>query len=533
MKLKSKKLISLFILSLIMILSYATIVKADEAFKINKETDDIVLNATRSYYTENIPAGESVTWSSSDSNVASVDSNGQVTAKAIGTATITATAGSQTATCIINVVYNSYVKSNVTDVVLVLGEYENKTITITTTDYNNNDITNPEVQWKSSDGSIVKVDSTGKITAVKVGTAKITATVAGGTKDINVTVINAPNFMDFSKAEFELVKDGISCVNLHIKNVTKNSDQLYYYITTQNQKPTIELKDNGNIDISDSKWNLLGYNENEKYLYAYGLEGDVLLNQDLYLWIIEQEKYEKNYYDDNGNIIRDKIQYVVSGQKLERLKYPVYAETFTSSTYMSHNSTQIIYTIPYVQQTERKFTLKIGKITDNNILKGIKNNNRDAWNSLLEYAKNNQAIYNNKLTTNKTSGFAEYNSNIVGEKRDVIQLNNLENNIYYYMYVVFDDENGKYYPASGLTLAKANVHENGDWYLFFLGSDNFKWDEFSSVNAGTVDRNTTGNTTKKPSKLPYTGATTIGLTIVLITGVAVFFKVKNNKYKGI
>ena len=541
MKQKSKKLIILFIISLIMILGFATIVKADGEFKLSKDSEDVELNRTKYLYCENKPTGETITWSSSNNDIASVDSNGQVTAKAIGTATITATAGSQTATCIINVVYSSYVKSNITDVVLVLGEYESKTITITATDYNHKDITNPEVQWKSSDESIARVDSNGKITAVKAGTATITATVAGGTKDIDVTVTDAPTFTDFSKAEYELVKDGVSRVNLHIKNVTNNSDRLYYCITAQNQKPEIKLKDNGNIDTSDSKWKTFGYNEKDGYLYASQLEEYVQLNQDLYLWIIDQEKFETNYYDDNGNSIGYKTQYVVSGQKLERLKYPGYAETFTSSTFMTHDSTQIIYTIPYAQQTERKFTLKIGKITDKNILNGIKNNNGDAWNSLLKYAKNNNAVYNNKLTTNKTSSFAEYGTNF-GENRDVIQLKNLENSAYYYMYVVFDDENGKYYPVSGLTLAKASVHNNGDWYLFFLGNDDFKWDDFGVVQTGTttVDGKTTGTTTKEntkksssPSKLPYTGATTIGLTIVVITGFAVFFKVKNNKYKGI
>ena len=52
---------------------------------------------------EEIAADTTVTWSSSDEAVATVDSNGKVTAVATGNATITATAGEESATCYITV----------------------------------------------------------------------------------------------------------------------------------------------------------------------------------------------------------------------------------------------------------------------------------------------------------------------------------------------------------------------------------------------------------------------------------------------
>ena len=52
---------------------------------------------------EEIAADTTVTWSSSDEAVATVDSNGKVTAVATGNATITATAGKESATCDITV----------------------------------------------------------------------------------------------------------------------------------------------------------------------------------------------------------------------------------------------------------------------------------------------------------------------------------------------------------------------------------------------------------------------------------------------
>ncbi|MDE5782749.1 MAG: Ig-like domain-containing protein, partial [Prevotella sp.] len=47
---------------------------------------------------------KTVTWSSSDENIATVDAEGKVTAIAVGTATITATCGSVRATCTVSVV---------------------------------------------------------------------------------------------------------------------------------------------------------------------------------------------------------------------------------------------------------------------------------------------------------------------------------------------------------------------------------------------------------------------------------------------
>ena len=66
--------------------------------------EDFTLNSTYPTYTI-IASGASgtVSWSSSDTSVATVDANGTVTRVGSGTCTITATSGSQTATCIVRV----------------------------------------------------------------------------------------------------------------------------------------------------------------------------------------------------------------------------------------------------------------------------------------------------------------------------------------------------------------------------------------------------------------------------------------------
>ena len=69
---------------------FGTTVYVDETIALTAETD---------------PEGATVTWSSSDPSIATVDQNGVVRGVGLGEVTITATAGGQTATCILNVTY--------------------------------------------------------------------------------------------------------------------------------------------------------------------------------------------------------------------------------------------------------------------------------------------------------------------------------------------------------------------------------------------------------------------------------------------
>ena len=534
MKQKSKKLILLFIISLVMILGFATIVNAaDDDFRINEETADVVLNGTTTLFCYNKPTGETVTWESSNSSVASIDSDGKVTAKAIGTTTITATAGSKTATCTINVVYSRFLEQSTSKVSLIIGEHDSQTVSITAEDYNNKKITNPKAEWKSENESVAKVDSNGKITAVKAGNTKVTAKVPGAETDFDVVVTNLPKFTDFSNAKFELVKENTRMVQLNVNSISisENNSRYYYTITSKNEKPELNLQKTGEVDRDspDSKWRYM-YKNRTALLEGYEVEDFVQLNQDLYLWIAESVDLDEGYYDESENYVGVKTNYVVLGKKLERPKYPTYAEMFFA-TMITSNGTQLVFNVPTGENTKRKFTVKIGKITDKNILNGIKNNNGEAWNSLQEYSNKSNAIFNKKLESNGKYG-SEYVSRNGVEAIDL----KIEDGAYYYLSVIFDDENGKYYPASGLTIAKADILTNGDWYLFFLGDEDFEWDDFGTVQTGTatVDGNQVGTTTKTgPTELPYTGITTIGLVIVTMVGSAVFFKVKNNKYKGI
>lgn len=120
-------------------------------------------------------ATSTVDWTSSDSNIASVDSNGVVTAVDIGKATITGTStidASKTVYCDINVVgvLVDNVALNKTSVSLNVGDKD--TLQPIITPSNASDQT---VKWSSDNPSVAFVDDNGMITGVKPGKAKITA----------------------------------------------------------------------------------------------------------------------------------------------------------------------------------------------------------------------------------------------------------------------------------------------------------------------------------------------------------------------
>ena len=113
---------------------------------------------------------KTVTWSTSDASVATVE-NGVVTAKKVGTATITAKAGDKEATCAVTVVATpiTSVTLDKTTASLKAGE----TVTLTAT-VKPDDATDKSVTWATSDASVATVEN-GVVTAKKVGTATITA----------------------------------------------------------------------------------------------------------------------------------------------------------------------------------------------------------------------------------------------------------------------------------------------------------------------------------------------------------------------
>ena len=136
---------------------------------------------------------KNVTWTSSNTSVATVSSTGVVTAKSVGTATITVTTedGSKKATCEVMVtpIEVSGVSLNTSSVSIVNGSTSTLTATVSPSNAENKNVT-----WTSSNTSVATVSSTGVVTAKSVGTATITVTTEDGNKKAttNITVKPLP-----------------------------------------------------------------------------------------------------------------------------------------------------------------------------------------------------------------------------------------------------------------------------------------------------------------------------------------------------
>ena len=150
---------------------------------LNKNELSLGKGATETLVATVLPSNASnknLTWSSSDDNVATVDSNGLVTAVGGGNANITVTTvdGGHTAQCEINVIVNvNSVSLNKNELSLDKGATETLVATVLPSDASNKSIT-----WSSSDDNVATVDSNGLVTAVgNIGdNANITVTTVDG-----------------------------------------------------------------------------------------------------------------------------------------------------------------------------------------------------------------------------------------------------------------------------------------------------------------------------------------------------------------
>jgi uncharacterized protein YjdB len=134
----------------------------------------------------------SVTWSSSNSAIADVNSSGLVTAISTGTATITATLSGISASSAIQIQPASLISITVLPAapVMQLNTTQQLTASGQYSDGSQQDLSK-QVQWSSSDTTKATIDPTGLATAVASGSTKISAVMSGITGATNLTV-NTP-----------------------------------------------------------------------------------------------------------------------------------------------------------------------------------------------------------------------------------------------------------------------------------------------------------------------------------------------------
>lgn len=160
----------------------ATVFVATTGVTLNKSSLDLNVGQTERLTATVAPANatnKSVEWSSSNRNVATVDSNGNVRAVGPGTATVSAktSSGNRVASATVRVVAP----------VIGVSIQGNSKILVDTSEilkvvFNPANASNQKVSWSSSNPSVATVDQDGKVTAMSAGETTITVTSQDGNK---------------------------------------------------------------------------------------------------------------------------------------------------------------------------------------------------------------------------------------------------------------------------------------------------------------------------------------------------------------
>lgn len=136
-------------------------------------------------------AKTSFTWQSSNTSVATINSSGKLSAKGIGTTTISCIAhNGVSAQCTVTVkpILATSASLNITSAELTTGEKMQLTATVAPTN-----TTNPAVTWSSTNNSVATVNSSGLVTAVGSGNCSIIATTVDGSSKTASCTIKVPS----------------------------------------------------------------------------------------------------------------------------------------------------------------------------------------------------------------------------------------------------------------------------------------------------------------------------------------------------
>jgi uncharacterized protein YjdB len=144
--------------------------------------DSVTLTATVS---PDNATNKDVTWTSSDSNVATVSSAGVVKALAAGTANIVVKSASNSEkTTTVEITVKAAVSVSLDPTSLLIPVGATRTLKVSPDDVSQ------EVIWSSDDANVVTIDIDGMVTAVGPGTTTITVMYEDATAECTVTVVD-------------------------------------------------------------------------------------------------------------------------------------------------------------------------------------------------------------------------------------------------------------------------------------------------------------------------------------------------------
>lgn len=328
------------------------------------------------------------------------------------------------------------------------------------------------------------------------------------------------NWSDLSDIKMEIISDK-SGVKLKISSISleKLNEHSLYAMYISNEKGAEFTPDNstenqvGAFSLKSIRDDKITEFNHENVLLDY-----IERNANMYISIIEDKNDES-----------DKTKKVLADYELKRPNLLPLGQRIQS--YFFNDKTSTFLNEPH-KTKDRKINLKIGKVTDNNILLSIKNGEKNCLQKLMNYAKNSQSIY--------TGTVALGESNSITSKMDLVD------EAYYYVYMEMDDESGKYYQIEDISLYQAVVGDTRKMLFDYLSSD-FKWNlgnaplNTDNNNKNNEDKNndnknveTSKNDNSVANKIiPKTGLKSIIAVICVLMAVSAFCLHKYNKFKDI
>ena len=127
-------------------------------------------------------------WTSEDPTVATVDAQGEVTARMNGETRITVTSGNLSAVVTVNVAQNANQIVVTPESVLLSAIGESIVVTVTVFDANDMEILDADLTWTSDDPAVATVDAEGVITARMNGETRVSVTHGELSTAVTVTV---------------------------------------------------------------------------------------------------------------------------------------------------------------------------------------------------------------------------------------------------------------------------------------------------------------------------------------------------------
>ena len=391
----------------------------------------------KTYVEPALATDDAIKWTSSDTNIATVDKDGKIYAKKEGTVVIRATSVSNS---------NVYVDCNVTVSKIGVESFkvnkgqvlvaEGKTVKLSISDIKPSNATYPNVSYMVADTSIATVTSKGVVTGVKPGKTTLTITVDEATKTIDLTV--------FEKGDKVYFIDTYTDEGIPSDAILLESNGKFAMIDTGSPTSSIKVIDFlHDLGVKRLEFILITHFHSESFGGIYGeIDSDNLLLSDIKIGKVYMKEYSgsDSYFKDvNGNVLNS------SSQITDRRK-------IRTTMYTNIRENAILEDISFATITSSMNNLKLGNFnlelynTTDNLKtysgKCLKNRNcNENSNSIVTYAKVNGKtmylsgdIYNAKngdstkyLKTKTEESIAKEVTNEHGKKVDVYKASNYGN----------------------------------------------------------------------------------------------------------